>query len=247
MNAVIKTEGLTKSYGRQTAVDSLDLTVHEGEIFGYLGPNGAGKTTTLLMLLGLTEPTSGKAEVLGFDPVREPLKVKALVGYLPENVGFYNDLTARENLMYITRLNDIPDDEAGGRITEVLAKVGLGEEEEKPIAAYSRGMRQRLGVAELLVKKPRLIFLDEPTLGLDPDGISRMLDLIVSLAQEQKMSILVSSHNLHQVQRICSRVGIMRKGQMVAQGTLEELAQALGQTDTKASLEAIYMRYFKEG
>ena len=244
MAPVIRTDSLTKVYGKQTAVDHVTFEVQEGEIFGFLGPNGAGKTTTLLMLLGLTEPTNGTAEVLGADPVREPLKVKSRVGYLPENVGFYGDMTARENLRYITRLNGLHDEEGAERIEQALEMVGLSDQSNKPVNAYSRGMRQRLGIAELLVKNPRLVFLDEPTLGLDPDGINKMLDLIVSLSKEQGISVLLSSHLLHQVQRICDRVGIMNHGRLMAQGSIEELAKGKGLEGT--GLEEIYMRYFQE-
>jgi ABC-2 type transport system ATP-binding protein len=247
MAAVIETEGLTKVYGRQAAVDNLTFEVNEGEIFGFLGPNGAGKTTTLLMLLGLTEPSRGKAQVLGFDPVREPLEVKRWVGYLPENMGFYRDMTARENLTYVARLNGLSNSQSQDRIEQALEIVGLENEGEKVVDAYSRGMRQRLGIAEVLIKEPKLVFLDEPTLGLDPDGINRMLDLIVSLSQERGISVLLSSHLLHQVQRICTRVGIMIKGKLVAKGSIEELAETkMGEGQEDFSLEEIYMRYFQE-
>ena len=245
--AVIETQGLTKRYGRYTAVDDLSLRVEEGEIFGFLGPNGAGKSTTILMLLGLTEPTSGTALVLGFDPVTKPLEVKRRVGYLPEHVGFYGDMTARENLRYVARLNGISDGEAERKIEEALSAVGLPEEADKPVRTFSRGMRQRLGIAEILIKDPQLVFLDEPTLGLDPDGINRMLDLIVSLSRDRGMSVLFSSHLLHQVERISSRVGIMIKGRLVAEGTIEELARGkFGEGTEDMSLEKVYMHYFQE-
>ncbi|MGA4645700.1 ABC transporter ATP-binding protein [Limisphaera sp. 4302-co] len=247
MAAIIETRGLTRRYGRQTAVDRLDLEVREGEIFGFLGPNGAGKTTTILMLLGLTEPTAGSARVLGHDPVLNPLPIKRQVGYLPENVGFYDDLTARENLQYIADLNRIPRSEAARKIESALATVGLSDVDDKPVGAFSRGMRQRLGLAELLVKDPRLMILDEPTLGLDPDGTLKMLDLIRDLNRSRGITVMFSSHLLDQVQRICHRVGIMIQGRLVALGTLEELARRkLGDT-AGPSLEEIYMRYFKEG
>jgi len=246
MAAIIQTEGLTRRYGRQTAVDGLSLEIAEREIFGFLGPNGAGKTTTILMLLGLTEPTTGNARVLGFNPAHDPLEIKRQVGYLPENVGFYDDLTGRENLRYIARLNQLSDDKAGARIEAALGTVGLNGEGDKLVGAYSRGMRQRLGIAELLIKEPRLLILDEPTLGLDPDGTNRMLDLIVSLSRERGMTIMLSSHQLEQVQRICTRVGIMIKGKLVALGTIEELAKRKPGDAAAPSLEEIYMRYFKE-
>jgi ABC-2 type transport system ATP-binding protein len=244
---IIETEGLTKKYGHETAVNHLTLQIQEGEVFGFLGPNGAGKTTTLLMFLGLTEPTSGKVRVMEFDPTRDPFHVKEKVGYLPENVGFYDDMDARQNLRYIARLNRIPDKVSSQRIDELLKLVGLLEEATKKVGIYSKGMRQRLGIAEVLVKEPKLIFLDEPTIGLDPDGTNRMLDLIHSLSREKKMTIFLSSHLLDQVQRICDRVGIMIKGSLVAIGPIGELAkQKLGVDKEHSTLEEIYMKYFKE-
>jgi len=247
MAAVIETNSLTRKYGHLTAVDSLSFRVNEGEIFGFLGPNGAGKTTTLLMLLGLTEPTAGTARVLGFDPVREPLQIKRHVGYLPENVGFYDDLTARENLDYVAQLNRLPDGDARRNIETALAKVGLSDVGDKPVGQFSRGMRQRLGLAELLIKEPKLVFLDEPTLGLDPDGINKILDLIISLSRDRGITVVLSSHLLDQVQRTCNRIGIMIKGKMVATGSIEELAKAKATADKAGeSLEQIYMRYFQQ-
>jgi ABC-2 type transport system ATP-binding protein len=244
---VIEAEGLTKKYGHQIAVNQLDLQIREGEVFGFLGPNGAGKTTTLLMFLGLTEPTSGKVRVIGFDPTRDPFHVKEKVGYLPENVGFYDEMDARQNLQYIARLNRIPDKISAGRIDESLKVVDLLEEVGKKVGTYSKGMRQRLGIAEVLIKEPKLIFLDEPTIGLDPDGTNRMLDLIHSLSREKNITLFLSSHLLDQVQRICDRVGIMIKGDLVAMGPIEELAKKkLGVDKEHYTLEEIYMKYFKE-
>ena len=245
--AIIEAEGLTKKYGHQVVVNNLHLQIREGEVFGFLGPNGAGKTTTLLMFLGLTEPTSGKVRVIGFDPTRDPFHVKEKVGYLPENVGFYDDMDARQNLQYIARLNRIPDKVSAGRIDESLKVVDLLEEVGKKVGTYSKGMRQRLGIAEVLIKEPKLIFLDEPTIGLDPDGTNRMLDLIHSLSQDKNITIFLSSHLLDQVQRICDRVGIMIKGDLVAMGPIEELAKKkLGVDKEHYTLEEIYMKYFKE-
>jgi len=244
---VIEAEGLTKKYGHQVAVNDLNLQIREGEVFGFLGPNGAGKTTTLLMFLGLTEPTSGKVRVIGFDPTRDPFHVKEKVGYLPENVGFYDDMDARQNLQYIARLNRIPDKISAGRIDESLKVVDLLEEVGKKVGTYSKGMRQRLGIAEVLIKEPKLIFMDEPTIGLDPDGTNRMLELIHSLSQEKNITLFLSSHLLDQVQRICDRVGIMIKGHLVAMGPIEELAKKkLGVDKDHYTLEEIYMKYFKE-
>ncbi len=248
MTPVIETNDLTKIYGHRPAVDGLSLTVGAGEIFGFLGPNGAGKTTSLLMLLGLTEPSRGWARVLGMDPLRDPLKIKRQVGYLPENVGFYGDMTGWENLEYVARLNGLDGPEMKARMEEALARVELKGEEHKLTSAYSRGMRQRLGIAELLVKSPRIVFLDEPALGLDPDGMNKMLELIQSLSRDQGMTVVLSSHMLDQVQRICHRVGIMLHGKMVAMGAINDLArEKMGQEAGEANLEELYMRYYREG
>lgn len=245
--AVIKTLELTKLYKGRPAVDRLSFEVRQGEIFGFLGPNGAGKTTTLLMLLGLTEPSSGSARVLDLDPAREPIKVKSKIGYLQENMGFYSDLNARQMLRFVAELNGITGRQAEERINLALESVGLLDESTKSIAAYSRGMRQRLGIAELLIKDCQIAFLDEPTLGLDPEATNRMIQLIQNLCRDQQMTILLSSHLLQQVQKICHRVGIMIKGRMVAQGPMEELAkESFGLDQGTFSLEDIYMKYFQE-
>ncbi|MCS6909259.1 MAG: ABC transporter ATP-binding protein [Anaerolineales bacterium] len=225
METVIETKGLSKRYGTKVAVDNLDLTIQRGEVFGLLGPNGSGKTTTILMLLGLTEPTSGRVRVLGYDPTREPLKVKARVGYLPDQVGFYDELTARENLRYIARLNRIPYKEMERRIEAALQRMGLSEEAlRRPVRTFSHGMRQRLGLAELLVKRAEIIILDEPTLGLDPEAAREFLKLIRGL-KDEGVTVLLSSHLLHQVQAICDRVGLFHQGRMVLEGTVPDLAQ----------------------
>jgi ABC-2 type transport system ATP-binding protein len=245
--AIIQTTGLTKRYDHQTAVDHLNFQVVEGEIFGFLGPNGAGKTTTLLMLLGLSRPTEGTALVCGLDPERKAMEVKRIVGYLPENVGFYGDMDATQSLHYIADLSGISRSEAEGRIHEVLKLVGLSEDARKKTSAFSRGMKQRLGIAEVLLKDPKVLFLDEPTLGLDPDGAARLIELIQSLNQERKITVLLSSHHLQQVQKISHRVGIMIKGRMVAEGSIEALARdRFGVGEEKFTLEEIYMKYFQE-
>jgi len=246
---VIEAFDLTKKYPRQTAVDKLSFAVREGEIFGFLGPNGAGKTTTLLMLLGLSEPSAGFAKVCGLDPVRKAREVKRLVGYLPENVGFYQDMDAVQSLAYIAELNGMY--RQGGtrdKIMETLELVGLPADEDKKVGKYSRGMKQRLGIAEVLLKDPKVLFLDEPTLGLDPDGALKLMDLIQSLNRDRKMTVLLSSHHLHQVQKISHRVGIMISGKMVAEGSVEALAEEkFGLEGREYSLEEVYMKYFQEG
>jgi ABC-2 type transport system ATP-binding protein len=220
----IETHDLTKRYDSTTVVDRLNFHVKENEVFGLLGPNGAGKTTTILMLLGLTEPASGTARVLGFNPTREPLKVKRLVGYLPEKVGFYDGITARENLMFIADLNGIPYAEARKRTDEVLAMVGLKDRADDAVGKFSRGMKQRLGIADVLIKNPKLVFLDEPTSGLDPEGINRLLDLIGNLPK-MGTTVVLSSHQLYQVQRVCHSIGILSKGKMVIEGDIDKLGR----------------------
>jgi len=220
----IDTKDLTKNYGKVTVVDHLNFHVRDNEVFGLLGPNGAGKTTTILMLLGLTEPASGTIRVCDFNPTREPLKIKRIVGYLPEEVGFYDDLTARENLRFIADLNNISAAETERRIDEVLEMVGLIEERDMTTGKFSRGMRQRLGIADVLIKQPKLVILDEPTSGLDPAGINQLLDIIAGLPKIGT-TVLLSSHQLYQVQRVCHSVGILSKGKMVIEGSIEELGR----------------------
>ncbi len=221
---VIETQGLSKRYGKVVAVEDLNLRIEAGEVYGLLGPNGSGKTTTILMMLGLTEPSGGTVRVLGLDPVREPLSLKKQVGYLPDSVGFYSEMTAWENLAYIARLNGLPRAEAEARIARVLERMGLAEVAHRPVSAFSRGMRQRLGLAEVLLKEPKVVILDEPTLGLDPEAAQAFLQMIQGLKAEG-ITVLLSSHLLHQVQAICDRVGLFHKGRLVLEGRVEELAQ----------------------
>jgi len=222
---IIELVGLTKKYGSFTAVDQLDLGIGKGEIFGLLGPNGAGKSTTLLMMLGLTEPSSGKVSVCGINPVRNPIEVKRRVGYLPEDLGFYDDRTGLENLLYTASLNRIPVAEAKTKALHLLERVGLGDALNKKTGKYSRGMRQRLGLADVLLKNPQVIILDEPTSGIDPQGVKSFLELVESLRNEQNLTILFSSHNLHQVEQVCDRVGIFVEGKLKACGDIEALAR----------------------
>ena len=220
----VETKDLTKSYDGVTVVDHLNLHIAENEVFGLLGPNGAGKTTTMLMLLGLTEPTSGSARVFGFDSTREPLKVKRITAYLPEKVGFYDNLTARENLKFIAQLNNISDAESRSLIEQALEAVGMAEMIDVTSGKFSRGMKQRLGIADVLIKKPTIAILDEPTAGLDPEGINQILDLIASLSKGGT-TVVLSSHRLYEVQRVCQSIAILSKGKMVIEGSLDELGR----------------------
>ena len=218
---------LTKTYGTLTAVDHLNLSIGRGEIFGLLGPNGAGKSTTILMMLGLTEPDSGSVRVNGIDPVCRPIEVKREVGYLPEDVGFYKELTGLENLLYTAHLNSISGKEATTEADRLVERVGLTESINKKVSTYSRGMRQRLGLAGVLIKNPGVIILDEPTLGIDPTGVRDFLNLIVTLGKEEGITVLFSSHHLHQVQQVCDRVGIFVKGKLLAEGDIRSLSDKL--------------------
>jgi ABC-2 type transport system ATP-binding protein len=226
--AAIVASGLTKRYGQTVAVDSLDLRIERGEVFGLLGPNGAGKTTTILMLLGLTEPTSGSVWIVGLDPTRQAIAVKRKVGYLPDAVGFYANLTGRQNLRYTARLNRIALADAERRIDALLEQVGLAHRADEAVATYSRGMLQRLGVADALVKDPEVLILDEPTIGIDPEGVAQMLQLIRGISAEGGVTVLLSSHLLGQVQAICDRIGIFVGGRLVACGTIDELGASHG-------------------
>lgn len=231
MSAAIEAIGLTKRYGDFTAVDHLNLQIEEGEIFGFLGPNGAGKSTTIMMFLGLTLPSAGVARVYDYDSTRNPRDVKRITGYLPETLGFYGELSARENLLYTASLNSIDRREALRRLNEALAYVGLAERAAQPVKEYSRGMRQRLGIADVLVKRPKIVLLDEPTQGIDPATVEDILNLITGMSRDQGTTVLVSSHQLHYIQRVCDRVGIMSQGQMVVQGTVQDLAQQSRESD----------------
>lgn len=231
-NPVIDLKGLTKCYGSLKAVDDLNLKIEKGEIFGLLGPNGAGKTTTILMMLGLTEPTSGKAMVCGIDATTHPILVKRKVGYMPDSIGFYESMTALENLVYTGKLNGVPENEAHRRALDLMDLVGLGDSASKKTSVFSRGMKQRLGLAEVLIKRPEVIILDEPTLGIDPAGVKEFLGLIRQLSREQGLTVLLSSHHLHQVQMVCDRVGIFAAGKMQMEGNIRELSQTLFAEDS---------------
>ena len=225
---VIEANGLTKRYGRATAVNGISFNVARGEIFGLLGPNGAGKTTTILMMLGLTEVTAGTVRVLGHNPVREPLQVKRQVGYLPDSVGFYDYMTAADNLRYTAALVGFEGAEIDRRVGTALERVGLGNVASHRVGTYSRGMRQRLGLAEILMKDAQIAILDEPTSGLDPQATAELLEMIRGLKRDG-VAVLISSHLLERVQSVCDRVALFQSGNIVLLGTVPELAsQVLG-------------------
>ena len=227
-DTVIEANGLTKKYGQAVAVDYISFSVGRGEIFGLLGPNGAGKTTTILMMLGLTDISSGEIRVLGFDPAREPLSVKRRIGYLPDTVGFYDGMTAADNLRYTARLIGFRLAEREKRIADALDRVGLAEFADKRVGTFSRGMRQRLGLAEILMKGAQIAILDEPTSGLDPHATSELLGIIRGFKAEG-LSVLLSSHLLERVQSVCDRVALFSAGRIALMGSVPELGrQVLG-------------------
>ena len=238
---VIELTGLTKKYGDFTAVNDLNLQIRKGEIFGLLGPNGAGKSTTILMMLGLTEPTTGSVKVCDIDSTTHPIEVKRKVGYLPEDVGFYEDMTGIENLVYTAALNGIRRKEARAKAERLLDRIGLVKEADKKAGKYSKGMRQRLGLADVLIKSPEVIILDEPTSGIDPAGVQEFIELIRWLSKEKGLTVLFSSHHLDQVQKVCDRVGLFSNGKILALIDMTELK------DKKQELSDIYNHYFEEG
>ena len=238
---IIEMTGLTKRYKRFTAVDRIDLNIREGEIFGLLGPNGAGKSTTILMILGLTEPTGGKVSVRGINSTTHPVEVRRRVGYLPEDVGFYEDMTGFENLVYTAELNGISRGEAKEKAVELLHRVGLGEELKKRAGQYSKGMRQRLGLADVMIKNPEVIILDEPTSGIDPAGVQDFIRLIQQLSDETGLTVLFSSHHLNQVQTVCDRAALFNQGRLLTVLDINDLK------DTPGRLEEVYNDYLGGG
>jgi len=222
---MIRTEDLTKVYGGAKAVDSINIKIDKGQVCGFVGPNGAGKTTTIGMMVGLIEPTSGKCFVNDLEVTRNPLKVKQTIGYLPDGFGFYAHMTAAQNLRYFSKFYGINEQEANARIAELLAYVGLANVEKKA-GAYSKGMRQRLGLARALLNDPEVIFLDEPTSGLDPEGVIQFRKIIRDQAAKGK-TIFFSSHILDEVQHVCNNICIISRGKIMAQGTLDEVKNTM--------------------
>lgn len=220
MSAVIKTTNLTKIYGNQKSVDNLNITVNQGDIYGFIGRNGAGKTTTIRMLLGLIKPTSGKIEIFGEDFSKNQKEILKRIGSIVEVPGFYENLTARENLLINAKIIGVHKKNA---IEEALEIVGLQHETKKLVGKYSLGMKQRLGIARALLHYPELLILDEPTNGLDPIGIKEMRKLIKSLAQERNITILISSHILAEVEQLVDHMGIIHEGKLLEEISLNAL------------------------
>lgn len=241
MGNVIEIKGLTKKYGDLVAVDHVSYDISEGEIFGLLGPNGCGKTTTILMLMGLIAPSEGTALVNGRDIIKEPLETRRNVGLLTDNVGLYENMTAKQNLGFFAELADVKASEASLRIENLLNLVGLAEKQDVKVGVMSRGMRQRLGIAQSLVRDPKILIFDEPTLGIDPEGTKELRELMKLLAREQGRTIVFTSHLLSEVNRLCDRVAIMRTGKVIAIGSIPELRRQIGAGETE-EFEEVFLR-----
>ncbi|MCE6998482.1 ABC transporter ATP-binding protein [Saccharothrix sp. S26] len=230
MTPALVCEGLVKRYGDKTVVDRVGFHIDEGEAYGLLGPNGAGKTTTISMLVGLLRPDEGSVRVGGIDVDEDPVAAKRLIGYVPQEIALYPELTARENLRYFGRLYGLPRRELTSRIGEVLDLVGLAGRGDDKVDTYSGGMKRRTNIAVALLHRPRLLILDEPTVGVDPQSRVAILDRVEALVGDG-MSLLYTSHYMEEVERVCTRVGIIDRGRVVADGTKRELVAELGGTD----------------
>lgn len=236
-NIAIQTKNLSKVYAKNHALKELNLNVASGEIFGLLGHNGAGKTTTVNILTTLLEPTSGTALVNGADIAKKPDAVRRSIGYLPENVQFYDNLTLLENLQFFARLSGVarPDK----RITHTLKFLDFTGHENERLATFSKGMRQRVGIAQAILHEPKVLFLDEPTSGLDPQGVKNLREIIVKLNYELGMTIFMNTHLLSEVTKTCTSIGVLRNGELIYQ---DSLAHTLKSFPDQASLEDIYLQ-----
>lgn len=235
MQPIISTKNLTKKYKEDFALNNLNLNINKGEIFGFLGHNGAGKTTTVSILTTLITPTSGIASICGFDTQTESIEVQKRIGYLPENVKFYDNLTVYENLEYLAKLSGInnPKD----KIDEVLKFIDFTGYENKKLGEFSKGMRQRIGIAQAILHDPEVLFLDEPTSGLDPMGIKKLREIIIKLNKEKGMTIFMNTHLLSEVAKTCTTIGVLNHGKLIY---LDSLENTMKKFKDESSLEEIY-------
>ena len=231
---VVETFDLTKIYGDFTAVDGLNMEVNKGEIFGFLGPNGAGKTTSVLMLMGLSVPTSGTGTIGGYDIVEQSREIRSTASILPEYSSLYGDLTAFENLDYLGRLNNMLKEEREDRIHDIMEIVGMSEWLDEKYESFSRGMKQRVGIASTMMKNPQVVFLDEPTLGLAPVGTREIRELILDLKNKQGLTVVMTSHILSEVQATCDRIGIINAGKLVLRETMANLNNIMTGADDRS-------------
>ncbi len=232
----IEIRSLTKKYRDFIALNELDLKISRGEIFGFLGHNGAGKTTTVNLLTTLLSPTSGTATVAGFDVIRSPMEVRRRIGYLPENVKFYDDLTSFENLEYFARLSGIQ--KPASRIQSTLEFLEFTGFEKQKMGTFSKGMRQRIGIAQAILHEPEVLFLDEPTSGLDPMGVKNLREIILKLNREKGITLFINTHLLSEVARTCTTIGVLGHGKLIYHDTL---SNTLAKFPTEDSLENIYL------
>jgi len=234
----IKLSGLSKDYGKQTAVSNLNIEIPTGELFGFLGPNGAGKTTTIKMITGLLEPTNGVAEINGINMWKNPLEAKKRIGYVPDQPNLYPKLTGWEYIQFIASVFRIPEKDYRSRSQELLHTFGLTGRANELIESYSHGMKQKIAICGALVHKPDVLFLDEPTVGLDPKSARNLKDLLTKLCNEG-MTAFVSTHILEIAEKMCDRIGIISDGNIIALGTMDELRQHEG--NMGESLEDIFL------
>ncbi|MGQ9675419.1 MAG: ATP-binding cassette domain-containing protein [Chloroflexota bacterium] len=227
-NLAISTEGLTRTFGNTRAVDDLSFEVPAGIVFGFLGPNGSGKTTTIRLLLGILEPTSGRAQVLGYDVQSQGHEVRLRSGALLEHSGLYEQLSAEDNLEFYGRVWRLPSAERKARCQEALTRMGLWERRKERVGAWSRGMKQKLAVARALLHRPSMVFLDEPTAGLDPLAAAALRDDLEKMVAREGLTVFLTTHNLAEAERLCQRVAVIRQGRLIAVGSPDELRARSG-------------------
>jgi ABC-2 type transport system ATP-binding protein len=247
-DVVLECRGLVKRFGPRTAVDGVGFVVARGETYGLLGPNGAGKTTTISMLCGLLRPDEGSVQVGGHPLEAEPLAAKAAIGLVPQDIALYEELSARENLRFFGRLQGMAKAELAERVDEVLELVGLADRATDVVGTYSGGMKRRANIAVGLLHRPQLLVLDEPTVGVDPQSRNAILERVEALA-DGGLSVLYTTHYMEEAERLCDRIGIIDEGQLVAEGTRDELVgqarredEAAGRFGTTPDLEAVFLR-----
>ncbi len=241
-DTIIRLDRLTRRYGDIPVVDSLTFDIAAGEVFGFLGHNGAGKTTTLQMLTTLAAPTSGTATVAGFDIISSPLEVRRRIGYVPENVRLYDTLTATENLMFFARLSGVV--KPGTRVAEVLDYLGSTELGPRRVGTFSKGMRQRIGLAQAILHRPEVLFLDEPTSGLDPMGIKMLRDLILQLNRDHGMTIFMNTHLISEIAQTCTSIAVLGHGRLIFHDKVEAVTARYGDA---AAIEALYLSLTPQG
>ena len=231
MSAILHVRDLVKKYGNFTAVKGISFDIKEGEIFSLLGPNGAGKTTTISILSTLYAPTSGDASIGGHSVTKDPMAVKEVIGVVPQDLALYEELTARENLVFWGQMYGLSGKALNSRVDEVLQQIGLTDKAKNRVKTYSGGMKRRVNIGVGLLHKPRLLFMDEPTVGIDPQSRRAILDTVKDL-NKQGMTVLYTTHYMEEAQELSDRVGIIDHGELIALGTQDELTKQVGETDT---------------